>query len=71
MVRDRPNGLVGRVLASGAGDWGSIPGHIIPKTQEIVLDISLLNAQHYKVRIKSKAEQSRGRSGAFPYTSVL
>ena len=36
----------------------------------MVLDISLLNTQQYKVRIKGKVEQSRERSGALPYTSV-
>ena len=35
-----------------------------------VLDASLFNTQHYKVRIKGKVEQSRERSSAFPYTSV-
>ena len=37
----------------------------------MVLDTSLLNTQHYKVRIKGKVEQSRERSGAFPDSSVL
>ena len=37
----------------------SIPGRVIPKTQKMVLDASLLNTQHYKVRIKSKVEPSR------------
>ena len=32
------------------------------------LDTALLNTQHYKVVIKSKAEQSRGRSSTLPYT---
>ena len=41
------------------GDLGSIPGRVIPKTQKMVLDVSLLNTQHYKVRIKGKVEQSR------------
>ena len=36
----------------------------------MVLDTSLLNTQDYKVRIKGKVEQSRGRSSALPYTSV-
>ena len=36
---------VGRVFANGLGDVGSIPGHVIPKTLKMVLDISLLNAQ--------------------------
>ena len=54
-------GLVGRVFANGSGDLGSIPGHVFPKTLKMVLDTSLLNTQHYKVRIKSKVEQSRER----------
>ena len=52
-------GLAVRVFANGPGDWGSIPGRVIPKTQKMVLDASLLNTQHYKVRIKDKVEQSR------------
>ena len=36
----------------------------------MVLDASLLNTQHYKVRIKGKVEQSREKSGALPYTLV-
>ena len=53
------------------GDLGSIPGCVIPKTLKMVLDTSLLNTQHYKVRIKDKVEQSREMSSALPYTSVL
>ena len=48
-----------RVFANGPGDMGSIPGRVIPKTQKMVLDASLLNTQHYEVRIKGKVEQSR------------
>ena len=51
-------GLGVRVFANGPGDLGSIPGRVIPKTQKMVLDASLLNTQHYKVRIKGKVEQS-------------
>ena len=51
--------LVVRVFANGPGDLGSVPGRVIPKTQKMVLDASLLNTQHYKVRIKGKVEQSR------------
>ena len=40
-----------RVFTSGPGDWCSIPGQVIPKTQKMVLDDALLNTQHYKVRI--------------------
>ena len=47
------------VFAYGPGDLGSIPGRVIPKTQKMVLDASLLNTQHYKVRIKGKVEPSR------------
>ena len=45
-------GLAVRVFANGPRDLGSIPGRVIPKTQKMVLDASLLNTQHYKVRIK-------------------
>ena len=51
-------GLVSRVFANGLGDLGSIPGRVIPKTLKMVLDISLLNTQQYKVRIKGKVEHS-------------
>ena len=37
----------------------------------MVLDISLLNTQHYKVRIKGKFELSRERCRTLPYTLVL
>ena len=32
-----------RVFANGPGDLGSTPGWVIPKTQKMVLDASLLN----------------------------
>ncbi len=48
-----------RVFANG-------PGQVIPKTQKTVLDASLLNTQHYKVKIKGKVEQSRKRSSTLP-----
>ena len=38
------------------------------RLKKMVLDASLLNTQHYKVRIKGKVEQSRERSSALPYT---
>ena len=56
------------VFANGPGDIDSIPGHVVPKTFKMLLDASLLNTQQYKVRIKSKVEQSRERSSALPYT---
>ena len=57
------------VFANGPGDLGSIPGRVIPKTQKMVLDASLLNTQHYKAWIKGKVEQSR-EGVAPPYTLV-
>ena len=59
-----------RVFANGPEDLGSIPGWVIPKTQKMVLDATLLNTQHYKVQIKGKVEQSRERSSALLYTLV-
>ena len=35
-----------------------------------VLDATLLNIQHYKLRFKGKVDQSSERSNALPYTSV-
>ena len=63
-------GRMVRVLANGPGEMGSIPGRVIPKTQKMVLDASLLNTQDYKVRIKGKVEQSSEGSSALPYTFV-
>ena len=54
-----PIGPLGRVCAKGLGDQGSIPGWVIPKTKKMVLDISLLNTQNYKIYIKDKVEQPR------------
>ena len=63
------------MFANGPGDLGSIPGRVIPKTQKMVLDASLLNTQHYKVRIKGKVEQSREgvaiEKGAFGLPSTV
>ena len=50
---------MGRVFTNGPGDQGLVPGRVIPKTQKMVLDATLLNTQHYKVRIKGKVEQPR------------
>ena len=59
------------MFAIGSGDLGSIPGRVILKTFKMVLDTSLLNTQQHKVCIKGKVDQSRERSSALPYTSVL
>ena len=60
-----------RAFANGPGDRSSILGRIIPKTQEMVLDATLLKTQHYKVRIKGKVKQSKELSSALPYILVL
>ena len=52
MYLQRPIGIMFRVFTNGLGDLSSILGRVIPKTQKRVLDASLLNSQHYKVRIK-------------------
>ena len=62
--------LSGRVFTNGPGDRGSISGQVIPKTQKVVLDTSLLNTQQHKVCIKDKVEQYRERSSTLVYTSV-
>ena len=38
--------------------------------KKMVLDASLLNTKHYKVRIKGKVSQSTERSSALSYTLV-
>ena len=65
-------GLMSRVFANGPGDWGSIPGQVIPKTQKMVLDAALLKTQHYKVQIKGKVAVAIEK-GAFgsPSTKVV
>ena len=57
---------IGMMVRVFTNDLGNL-GRVIPKTQKMVLDASILNTQHYKVRIK---EQSRKRSSALPYTLV-
>ena len=52
----RTIGLTSRVFANGPADRGSILGQVIPKTKKMLLDATLLNTQHYKVRIKGKVE---------------
>ncbi len=65
---DRFEGMSLRVETDGPGDQGSISGRVIPNTQKMELDATLLNTQQYKVRIKGKVEQSTKRNHAFPYT---
>ena len=57
--RNRAIGLMSRVFANGPGDRDLILGRVLPKTKKMVLDVTLLNTPHYKVRIKGKVKQSR------------
>ena len=45
-----------RVFANGPGDLGSISRSSHTKDSKMVLDASLLNTQHYKVRIMGKVK---------------
>ena len=53
-----------------SGRPGFNPRSNYTKDWKIVLDITLLDTQHYKVRIKDKIEQSRKWSVTLSYTSV-
>ena len=55
-------------MAQGTGAQSQVESY--QKTEKVVLDTSLLNTQHYKVRFKGKEEQSKERSSTLPYTSV-
>ena len=66
----RAIGLMSRVFPNGLGNWGSIPGRLLPKTQKMVLASDFLNTQYYKVRIKGKMEESIEWSSALSYTSM-
>ena len=46
------------MFANDPEDQGSIPDRVTPNTQNMVLDIALLNTQASIVRIKDKVEQS-------------
>ncbi len=59
------------VFTNGPGDLGSIPGRVIPKTQNMVLDAILLNTQHYKVHIKGKVDQSSAKTSTFAKSQDL
>ena len=61
---DWPIGLVGKVFTNGPGIWCSIPDKVIPKTQKMVLDTSLLNTQH--LRYISRVKWSNPRKGVVP-----
>ena len=45
--------------------------HSQVESYQMVLDATLLNTHHYKVRLKVKVDNSREMSNALPYTLVL
>ena len=53
----RSIGIVGRVFDNGPVGRSSNPGRVLPE-RKMVIDVSLLNSQHYKVRIKGKWRNS-------------
>ena len=63
---NRSIGPMRRVLANSPVDWGSTPCRAMLNTQKILLDVALLSAENYKVRIKGKVEQSWELSSALP-----
>ena len=70
-MQNRLIGQVGKEFDNGPKDLCSNLGCAILKTLKMILDTSLFNTQQYKVRIKGKVEQSRERSSALLYTTVL
>ena len=61
-----PIGLMTRVFTNIAGD--QVESY--QRLKKMVGDTTLLNTQHYMVRIQDKVEQSRERSSTLPYTLV-
>ena len=39
-------GIEREVFANGSGDWGALPGRVVPKTKTMVFDAFMLNTQH-------------------------
>ena len=62
----KPIVIMVRVFTNGPGDRGLIPGQIMPKTQKMVLDASLLNPQYYNVLIKDKCSNPGKRVATSP-----
>ena len=46
--------IAGRLFVNGPVGRSSIPGRVVPKTQKMVFDASLLNSQLFKVHIEGK-----------------
>ena len=56
------------IWVTWSGKPGFSPCSSHTKNSKMVLDVALLNSQHYKVHIKDKVELSREWSSALPYT---
>ena len=57
-----------RVFTNSVGDEGSIPGRVIPKTQKMALDASLLNSiMRYGSRVSGAIQE---QEQLFTYTLV-
>ena len=69
-VLNRLISLVGRVFFNGPGDRFNPRSSHTKDFKKMGFDTSMLNIQHYKVRIKVKVVQSRDKSGALPYPTV-
>ena len=57
------------VFANDPGDRSSIPDRVIPKTEKMALDATLLKTQFYKVSIKGKVKQCRVAPFPTPWCS--
>ena len=66
LVHNRSFKLMSRVFTNGPGDLGSILSRVIPKTQKMGLDATLLSTHQYKVRIKGKIEETLEWSSSLP-----
>ena len=58
--------VMDKVFANGPRDWGSIPGRVRPKTQKMVIGLTLLNNLYFKVQIQSKWSNTEKWVAPFP-----
>ena len=60
---------MGKMFAIGPEGQASLPGWVIPKTQKMVLDTSMLNTEHYRyvsrVKWSNSGEEVAIEKGAF------
>ena len=68
MLNNQAIDQMGRVFANGPRDQGSIPGRVIPKTQEMVFDASLTLCI---IRYGSKIKWSNPGKGVAPPKKTL